>query len=197
MSERKQMHFIITLKITISIILVILGVLSLIFLHGYRFSYTIYIPVLLGYIAVASFLLCSCFVLGIFYHKNVEQKNIKTVKKWVNIFSAGIAFLIFAPVIIIDFFAFNVHPLIIFLSFFIAISISVIFTILSIVKCINIYREPALKDIVLYQGTACPCRKTNCINHGNCTACIEKHRSKNRPTRCERLKNKIDKNLVF
>ncbi|MBS7341340.1 MAG: hypothetical protein KIH00_14030, partial [Lachnospiraceae bacterium] len=38
-----------------------------------------------------------------------------------------------------------------------------------------------------------PCRKTNCIYHGNCTACIEKHRSKNKPTRCERLKAKLTK----
>ena len=193
MNERKQIYLATTLRIILSIILVILGVLSLVFLHGYRFSYTIYVPVLLGCIAIALFLLCSCFMLGIFYHKNIEQEKINNVKKWINIFSAGISFLVFVPVIIIDFFAFNVHPLIIFVSFFITISISVILTVFGIVKCISAYREPDLTDVILYQGTTCPCRKTNCIYHGNCTACIEKHRSKNKPTRCERLKAKLTK----
>ena len=192
MNERKQIYLATTLKIIISIILVILGVLSLVFLHGYRFSYTIYVPVLLGCIAIALFLLCSCFMLGIFCYKNIEQGKINSVKKWINIFSAGISLLVFAPVIIIDFLAFNVHPLIIFLSFFIVVSISVALTVFGIVKCISAYRERTLTDVVLYQGTTCPCRKTNCIYHGNCTACIEKHRSKNKPTRCERLKAKID-----
>lgn len=96
--------------------------------------------VLLGCIAVALFLLCSCFMLGIFCHKNIKQEKINNVK-----------------------------------------------------KCISAYREPDLTDVVLYHGTTCPCHKTNCIYHGNCNACIEKHRSKNKPTRCERLKAKIDK----
>ena len=48
MNERKQIYLATTLRIILSIILVILGVLSLVFLHGYRFSYTIYVPVLLG-----------------------------------------------------------------------------------------------------------------------------------------------------
>lgn len=78
----------------------------------------------------------------------------------------------------------------------IVIAIFVILIIFSIVKCINIYRKPLLTDVVLYQGTTCSCRKINCINHGNCTACIEKHRSKNKPTYCERLKAKIDKKTM-
>lgn len=182
-----------TLKIIASIVSVTVGVLSLVFLHGYGFSYTIYILILLGCIAIASFLLCSCAVIGIFRHKKIEQTKIDTAVKWIYIFSAGIAILVFAPVIIIDFFAFHINPWVIFVSFLTVVSISVFLTIFGIVKCINTCRIPLLTDIVLYQGSTCPCRKTKCENHGNCVACIEKHRNRNKPTRCERLKAKTDR----
>ena len=89
MNERKQIYLATTLRIILSIILVILGVLSLVFLHGYRFSYTIYVPVLLGCIAVALFLLCSCFMLGIFCHKNIKQEKIKGINEKQRYFIRG------------------------------------------------------------------------------------------------------------
>lgn len=178
MSKKYSISLATTFKIISSIIFVMIGVLSLVFLHGYGFSYTLYIPILLGSISIASFLICSCVVLGILHHKNIDNIKINAVIKWINTFSAGIAILVAVPVIIIVFSAFGIKPWIIFVTFVIVASISVFLTIFGIIKCINIYRQPVLTDIVLYQGDTCPCRKTNCIYHGNCAACIEKHHKK-------------------
>lgn len=52
--------------------------------------------------------------------------------------------------------------------------------------------EP-LVDIVLYDPESCPCKRTECINHGNCTACMAKHHDRSKPTKCERLKAKQEK----
>ena len=118
MSKKQQIHLVSVIKIIASVLCIIVGVLSLIFLAGDEFSYTIYVPVLICSIAVASFLISSCLVSGILHHKKVEQKKIDAMTKWINIFSSGIALLVLAPLIIILFSAKSVSIWIIFLCFY-------------------------------------------------------------------------------
>ncbi|MGM9532551.1 hypothetical protein [Intestinibacter sp.] len=194
MSKNQKIHSISAIKIIASILCVIVGVLSLIFLAGDGFSYTIYVPVLICSIAIASFLISSCLVSGILHHKKVEQKKIDAMTKWINIFSSGIALLVLAPLIIILFSAKGVSIWIIFLCFLIAVSLSVILVVIGIVKIINICREPLDEKYTLFEGENCPCWKKSCKYHGNCTACVAHHHNKSRKTKtsCERLKEKID-----
>ena len=161
-------------KIFASILFVIIGVLSLIFLHGYHFPYTIYVPILLGCIAFSCFFICSLVVSGIF--------RCQAAVKWIDVFSAGIAIAVFAPVVIIELAAFLVHPFLIFLCFLLILSLSVFLAVLGMAKSVQEYRRPV-------SGT-CPCRKTGCKNHGNCEACRAEHRKKEKPTSCERQKQK-------
>lgn len=159
-------------KIFASILFVIIGVLSLIFLHGYHFPYTIYVPILLGCIAFACFYICSLAVSSIF--------RCQAAVKWIDVFSAGIAIIVFAPVVIIEPVAFHIHPFLIFISFLLILSLSVFLAVFGMAKSVQEYRKPV-------SGT-CPCRKTGCENHGNCEACRAKHRKKGKPTSCERQK---------
>ena len=161
-------------KIFASILFVIIGVLSLIFLHGYHFPYRIFVPILLGCIAFACFFICSLIVSCIFH--------CAATVKWIDVFSAGIAIAVFAPVVIIELAAFLVHPFLIFLCFLLILSLSVFLAVLGMARSVQEYRRPV-------SGT-CPCRKTSCKNHGNCEACRAEHRKNGKPTSCERQKQK-------
>ncbi|MGN1031983.1 MAG: hypothetical protein ACI4PU_00840 [Intestinibacter sp.] len=194
MSKKQQINLISIIKIIASILCIIVGVLSLIFLEGNGFSYTIYVPILFCSIAIASFLISSCLVSGILHNRKIEQKKINAMTKWINIFSSGIALLVLAPLIIILFSAKGVSIWIIFFCFLISVSLSVVLVVIGIVKIINICREPLDDKYTLFEGENCPCWKKSCKYHGDCAACVAHHHNKNRQTKtsCERLKEKFD-----
>ncbi len=48
-----------------------------------------------------------------------------------------------------------------------------------------------------YNESNCPCKRTKCERHGNCTACKEHHiAKKNSPTYCEKLTEKEERRAL-
>lgn len=140
-TAKGQIHTTTIIKIIISILLIIFGILSLIFLRAQHIHYTVYVTILICCIAVVSLLLLSSGILGILRHKNVEQKKLKDMTKWIYAISSGTAILIAAPLIIILLSAQGI-PFTIFLPcFFIALVVPITLIVVGIVKDINICRS--------------------------------------------------------
>ena len=140
-TAKGQIHTTTIIKIIISILLITFGILSLIFLRAQHIHYTAYVTILICCIAVVSLLLLSSGILGILRHKNVEQKKLKDMTKWIYAISSGTAILIAAPLIIILLSAQGI-PFTIFLPcFFIALVVPITLIVVGIVKYINICRS--------------------------------------------------------
>lgn len=195
MNEKGQIHTTTTIKIIMSILCIIFGVLALIFLWGHGVHYTVYVSILMGCIAVTSLLLLSAGVFGILRHKRVEQAKIRNASKWIYVFSSGIALLILSPLVIIFLSEYDVSFWMIFPCFFIIVSLSVVLVVIGIVRCINICREPLEKKYILFQGENCPCKKVKCKYHGDCIACMAHHHNPEHRTKteCDRLKAKMER----
>ena len=43
------------------------------------------------------------------------------------------------------------------------------------------------------QTIDCPCKREKCKRHGNCAACREHHKERNKLPACERLEKKIER----
>ncbi len=191
MNNKEQNHSNTLIKITVSILLIAFGVISLIILAVNGISYTVYVPILMVSVAIATYAIISCIALGILRHIQAEPAKIHAAAKWSHIFSSGIALMILAPLIIILLSAHSVSIEIIYACFLIALSLSISLTIVGIIKFISTSRGST--SYILFQGDKCPCPKTGCSNYGNCQSCITHHKNLDTMTECERLKGKMER----
>lgn len=197
MNKQGQLFTSTIVKIILSILCVSFGILSLILLSGQGFHYTIYVPILMMCISVATFLLLSTGTLGILRHKKIELIQIINAKKWIYTFAGGVALMIASPLAIILLSAKGISPFIFVFCFFVVLSLSVILVVVGIANCINICRESSKDKYILFKGgETCPCRKINCKYHGDCESCMDHHyrMEPKTKTKCDHIKTRMERN---